>query len=222
MTLLLAWSFDEASGAVIDQSGNGRGFSLSAGTVRTSAGGGYTYGGTLPASKGLTQTSAVIQAGPAITGLNSTSRTMEAWIKLSAAGTYWGMEYHQAANDTGVWGWLYLSSVFRFRAKNSANALFEVTLTPDHGNWHHLAATHDGTTLKCYRDGVLVGSGLSMAFPVWTADDIRVIDQGSTNLTLKDVRVYDTVLSAAQITTDMNTPLTTPAAAEFEGWGVSA
>lgn len=222
MTLLAAWSFDEASGAVIDQSGNGRGFSLIAGTVRTAAGGGYTYGGTLPNSQGLTQTSAVIQAGPAITGLNTTSRTMETWMKLGAAGTYWGLEYHQAANDTGVWGFLYLSSVFRFRAKNSANTLFEVTLTPDSGVWHHLAATHDGTTLKVYRDGTLVGSGVSMAFPVWTADDVRVIDLAGANVTLKDVRIYDTVLSAAQITTDMNTPLTTPAAAAFEGWGVPA
>lgn len=221
MTLLLAWSFDEASGNVIDLSGNGRGFALSAGTVRTAAGGGYTYGGTLPNSQGLTQTSAVIQAGPAITGLNTTSRTMEAWFKLAAAGTYWGLEYHQAANDTGVWGFLYLSSVFRFRAKDASNNLYEVTLTPDLGVWHHLAATHDGTTLKVYRDGVLVGSGVSMAVPVWAADDVRVIDLGSTNLTMKDVRVYDTVLSAAQITTDMNTPLTAVASTAFEGWGVN-
>ena len=74
MTLLLAWSFDEASGAVIDQSGNGRGFSLTGNTIRTASGGGYTYGGTLPASLGLTQSAAGIQAGPAITGPSCSAR----------------------------------------------------------------------------------------------------------------------------------------------------
>lgn len=219
MTLLLAWSFDEVSGAITDYSGNGRGFSLSAGTVRTASGSGYTYGGALPNSKGLTQTSGAIQAGPAITGLNTTNRTMECWAKAPGANPSWFMEYHQASNDTGVWGWLMLSGVFRFRAKNSSNTVFDITLTADASNWHHYAATHDGTTLKAYVDGVLVGSGLSMAFPVWAADDIRVFDAGGTTNFIDDVRVYDTVLSAGAITTDMNTPVAA-ATPGFEGWGI--
>jgi hypothetical protein len=218
MSLLLAWNFEEASGNVLDRSGNGHDFALSAGTVRTAAGSGYTYGGTVSSSKGLTQSSAAIQLAP-ITGLNTTSRTVEFWGKQPGANPSWTMEYYRSTEDTGVFGWLMLNGTFRFRAKNSSNAVFEVNLTADAANWHHYAATHDGTSLKAYVDGTQVGSTVSMAFAVSTATDIRVFDNASTAAVIDDVRVYDTVLDAAAITADMNTPVTTPTAA-FQGWGI--
>lgn len=197
MTLLYAYSFDEASGTVLDYSGNGRSFTLTGNTVRSTVG--HT-------DKGLTQTSAGIQAGPAITGLNTTARTTMAWVKLSAADPAWVLEYHRTTEDTGVWGFLNLSGTFRFRAKNSAGTAFEVNITPDVGNWHHLAATHDGTTLKVYRDGTLIGSGLSMPFPVWDADDVRILD-GSGATVVDDPRYYDTVLSGSEIAALMTVPV---------------
>lgn len=205
MALLLAWNFDEASGAVQDLSGNSRGFTLSGNTVRTSSGAGHT-------DKGLTQTANDTQVGPAITGLNTTSRTMMAWVKLGGSFTGWALEFHRTTEDTGVWGFLYLSGTFRFRAKNSSNTVFERTITPDAGNWHHLAATHDGTTLKVYRDGVQVGADISMAFPVWAGTTFRVLDQSGTLATIDDVRIYDEVLDAAAITTLMNTPVSSGSA----------
>lgn len=219
MTLLLAWNFEEASGAVVDYSGNGRGFSLSAGTVRTAAGSGYTYGGTLSSSVGLTQSSAVIQAGPATTGLNTASRTMMCWAKAPGATPSWFMEFHNAAGDTGAWGWLMLSGVFRFRAKNAAGTVFEVNLTADAANWHHYAATHDGTNLKVYRDGTQVGTDVALSGALLTGDDMRVFDNAGSANVIDDVRIYDTALTAAAITSDMNTPVAA-ATSGFQGWGI--
>lgn len=209
MALLAAYKFDEASGAVTDYSGNGRGFTLTGNTVRTAAGNGYTYGGTEATSKGLTQTAAGVQQGPAITGLNTLNRTIMCWMIGGPADPSWFLEFHRAgADDTGVWGWLYLSGQLRFRAKNSANTPFERNLTTDAGAFHHLAATHDGTNLKVYRDGVQVGADVSMPFPVWDADDFRIFDNSGSGPVVDEVRIYDQALDAATIASLANTPVT--------------
>jgi hypothetical protein len=199
MALVAAYNFDEASGAlVLDRSGSGRDFSLTGSSVRTT---GHT-------GSGLQQTVAEIQQGPVITGLNTVNRTVEFWAKAPGVDPSWIMEYHRGgADNTGVFGWLNLSGIFRLRAKNPSDVSFEITLTGDAANFHHYAATHDGTTLRAYVDGVQVGAGLSMAFPVWTADDLRFLDGAGSAAVLDDVRIYDNVLSAGQIVTDMNTPV---------------
>lgn len=212
MTLLAAWNFDEASGDVVDYSGNSRGFAVSGSTVRTASGSGHT-------AKGLTQTSAAVTTGPSLTGLQTTSRTIEAWVKITASVTAWALEFYNTANDTGGWGWLYLSGSFRFRAKDTSFTVYEQTLTVDTGNWHHLAATHNGTTLKVYRDGVQVGVDISMPVAVLSCDVFRVLDQVGTAIVIDDVRLYDTVLDAAAITTDMNTPVAVQTSG-FQGWGI--
>lgn len=199
MGLVAAYSVDEASGAlVLDRSGNGRDFTLTGTSTRVA---GHT-------NTGLTQSSAEVQFGPAITGLNTTSRTLECWARAPGVDPSWFLEYHRGGvDDTGVFGFLFLGGTFRLRAKNSSGTAFDIALTGDTVNMHHYAATHDGTTLKAYVDGTLVGSGLSMAFPVWTADDLRIFDGCGSVVVLDDIRIYDNVLSAAQIVTDMNTPV---------------
>lgn len=212
---ILEWSFNEASGAVVDNSGNSRGFSLTGNSARTAAGGGYTFAGAAPNSKGLITTGTDIQAGPAITGLNTTSRTIMAWVKTSASDPSWFLEYHRAGvDDTGVWGFLLLGGTFRFRAKNSSGTAFERNLTLDAANFHHLAATHDGTNLKVYRDGVQVGADVSMAFAVWGADDVRVFD-GCNGVNISHVRVFDVALTSTEINTWMNTPTPTATATDL-------
>jgi hypothetical protein len=117
------------------------------------------------------------------------------------------MEFHNQGSDTGVWGLLYLSGTLRFRAKNSSNTAFESTSIPaDFGVWHHIAATHDGANLRVYRDGVL-HSTTAMAFPVWTADDFRILDATGSVAVIDDARLYDKVLSQATIQSLMSTPV---------------
>lgn len=221
MALELAWNFD-GTGVAVDHSGHGRDLTIGAGngnSARTAAGGGYTYGGTVPGRMGLHQTVNDIMTGPAMTGLNTASRTIEFWCKTQTNDPSWMMEFHNTANDTGAWGLLLLGGALSFRAKNAANQSFPVSLTQDSANFHHIAATHDGTNLKVYRDGVQVGSNVALSGAILTGDVFYPFDQSGSSGILSDVRIYSHVLTQSQIASDMNTPVTA-ATPGFIGWGV--
>jgi len=78
---------------------------------------------------------------------------------------------------------------------------WEQNIMPPDLEWHHFAASYDGTTIRWYGDGVLVGSeahpGLS------TQGDIRIgkrIDSGGYFPGIvDDVRIYDKVLTVEDI-----------------------
>lgn len=198
MTLLAAYNFDEASGNVLDVTGNGHDFAISGNTVRTASG--HTNGG-------LTQTATATAAGPSPTGLQGTSRTWMTWIKFTAAVSGWILEFHVSSANTGAWGLLDISGTLRFRAKDSSNNVYESTaINRNLGTWQHIAATHDGANLKLYINGVLQ-STTPMATAVWTADVLNVLDQTGSNVIIDDTRFYDAALDAATITSLMNTPV---------------
>lgn len=207
MALLFAWDFSEASGAVVDYSGNGRGFALTGTSGRGAAGSGYTYGGAEPGKKALLQTAAEIQLGPAVTGLNPAARTLVFWAKLAMADPAWLMEWYNATLDTGALGALMLTGSQRFRVKDAGNAAFEVAIAaPDGAVYHQWAVTHDGTTFRGYKDGVQIGVDTAVgAFMAATA--IRVFDMAGANVRLGDTRFYDTALTAADLATLMTTPV---------------
>lgn len=215
MSLTLELGMDEASGALLDTSGNGRNVTLTGNNTRTAAGSGYTYGGTMPNSKGLIQTAADVFTAfnGAMTPFNTTSRTVMFWGKLAGANPSWAMEYYNATADTGVFGWLLLSGVFRFRAKDASNNVYERNLTSAPTVFHHYCATHDGTNLKVYVDGVQVGANVSMPVAVWNADALRIQDQGGSAPVLDDIRIFNAALTSTEVNTWMTTPVGATAAA---------
>jgi hypothetical protein len=199
MALELELSYDEASGAALDSSGHGRDLTIAGNLLRTADGGGHT-------GRGLTQNAAESSAGPAITGLQTTSRTWMAWIKFNTSVTAWVMEFYASAEDTGVWGLLDLGGTIRFRAKNASNTIFESTaIARNVGVWQHIAATHDGANLKVYVNGTLL-STTAMAFAVKTADVFRILDQTGSQVTIDDSRLFSTALTESEIATWMATP----------------
>lgn len=212
MTQTFAWNFaGTGQDPVVDLSGNGRGFTPTGVTTRTAAGGGYTYGGARPNAVGLTQTSAGAQVGPPVTGLQTTAQTICGWASIDNSSNFWFMEFHKSPEDTGVQGWLNLSFDFRFRMKNSSNTVFERLITPSTA-FRFYAFTHDGTTLKAYQSngvGVVaqVGADVAMAFPVWAATSLRVLDGSGPGVVLSDWQGFDTVMSLAQLQTLADTPL---------------
>lgn len=210
MSLVLELGMDEASGALLDSSGNGRNISLTGTNTRTAAGSGYTYGGTMPNSRGLIQTSAEIFTAfaGAMTPFNTPARTVMFWGKLPGVNPSWAMEYYKnPADDTGVFGWLMLNGTFRFRAKDSSNNVYERNLTANSGVFHHYCTTHDGTNLKVYVDGVQVGTNVSMPVAVWNADSMRLYDSAGSTAELDDIRIFNTALTSTEINTWMTTPV---------------
>ena len=81
--------------------------------------------------------------------------------------------------------------------------------------WTHLAATYDGTAVRLYVNGVQAastartGTLASSTSPLELGGDIFY---GQVfNGAIDEVRIYNVALSAAQIQTDMNTPVSPPA-----------
>lgn len=208
MSVLFAWNFDASP--VVDYSGNGRGFALTGTSSLTAAGGGYTYGGVKPNAKALQQGGLEIQAGPAITGLNTAARTLQFWAKIDLANPSWLMELHDTNNDTGAFGLLFLSSSFRWRVKDLAQVVAEVPIAaPDPTVYHNWCLTHDGSTLKGYKDGVQIGTDVAVG-ALLVAEDLRVFDLAGNNTRLSDTRYFDEALSATDVNLFMNTPVEQP------------
>lgn len=210
MAELVAWNYGETSGPVLDRTGNGRNFTLTGTSTRTAAGNGYTYGGTRPNTKGLTQASAEVQVGPSLTGLEPAAWTVATWAKAGAADPSWFLEWYRATDTTGVRGWLTLSGSLRGRIKNPANTAFEQPVTADGANWHYFAMTHDGTNLRVYRDTggtvALIGS-VAAAFTPWSATELRIFDNSNSGCVLSETRILNTALTLAELQTLSQTPV---------------
>ena len=92
-------------------------------------------------------------------------------------------------------------------AERSARGSTKVTLTP---TWTHLATTYDGTQIRVYLNGRLVGSAaqrgplaagpgpLRIGATAWGERFDGLIDEG---------RVYDRALTAGEIQLDLGTPI---------------
>src|SRR5262249_2391898 len=95
--------------------------------------------------------------------------TVQAWIDLNsrpAAGTSYVVLAKAFGTNTENYG-LYINSagelVFEWYRSATAYRVSSVGANLTTGSYHHVAATADGTTVKLYADGVLVGQG---AMPV--------------------------------------------------------
>jgi hypothetical protein len=186
--LLVAWTFDEASGPVLDHSGNSRDLTLN-GTAARSSG-------------KLIQTSAgTVTTGPDVTAFETSVRTWMLKLTVTGAANCWAMEFYRTANDTGVMGLLLLSGNLHFRIKNPSNSVFSsATIPQDTGNEHHIAATYDETgTLRVYRDGVLLGSPVPVTGGIWDADVLRVLDNAGGVFRIDDVRLFNGALTQEEI-----------------------
>jgi hypothetical protein len=76
----------------------------------------------------------------------------------------------------------------------------EYDIIPVDLDWHHLAATYDGTTTYFYGDGILIGSG---TYTIDTPDTVHMGKrEDNTNFfpgSVDDVRIYDYALSSSEI-----------------------
>ena len=91
----------------------------------------------------------------------------------------------------------------------------------DDGAFHFLTGVYDGTTLYVYVDGVLEGSqnigGLTLNSPVSNLEIASCVGGSDCDVSgemwqglIDDVRIYNRALSAAEIVSDMNAPVSNP------------
>jgi hypothetical protein len=204
--LVAAYGFEEGTGTTAgDLSGSGNGGTLSAGTSWTAAG---KFGNALQFNG---STSGVTVSDAASLDL-TTGMTLEAWVRPTVTLKNWRAvvgkdvdRYYLMANTNGnipgiggTW--------------TSGNQNFRQGPALPVNTWTHLAATYDGTIVRLYRNGVQVTTG-NVPGALTTSNAVLTIGynfygERFTGL-LDEVRIYNRALSAAEIQTDMVTPLAT-------------
>jgi hypothetical protein len=200
VTLLAAYNFDEASGTILDRSGNGRDVAFAGSLTRVA---GHT-------SSGLSQsTTAADSPGPALTGMQTAAYTIMGWVTRSTNSVDgWLLEFKQGGS--GDRGALLTGGNVQSRCKNVAGTVFTVQAAqPAAGTPWHFACTNDGTTLRLFINGTEVGTGTAFSGGVRTnSTSSSFLDTLGSETVLDDARYYDTALTAATITTLMGTPVT--------------
>lgn len=141
-----AHSFNEPSGAVVDDTGNGHGFTLAAGLSR-------------PAGKfgtGLTSSVSTVDGPPVAYG-ETPARTLMMWLKSTATFNGGVYQWHDNVSGLGRWGLkCNFADMIGFEATDSAGtAQFASIPRPTDGLWHHYAGAWDSTLVRLYKDGVL-------------------------------------------------------------------
>jgi hypothetical protein len=203
---MAAYNFNEGNlGTAYDASGHGNN-----GTVGTAIWTGTgKYGGAL-SFNGIDSMVTVPDSG----SINFTNGfTLEAWVNPVAAGNWstvifkeqtGGMLYSLYSNNgtNKPVGQLYLNNAEQNAPGTAAVPLFA---------WTHLASTWDGSTLKLYVNGTLVGSkAISGTLPA-TTNPLRIgsntIWNEPFNGQIDEVRLYNRALTPGEIQGDMATPL---------------
>ena len=204
--LVAAYSFNAGSGSsVVDDSGSNNAGTVS-GATWSSAG---KYGHAL-LFDGVNDLVTI----PSSSSIDLKGRmTLEAWVQPNALGSTWrsvlvkerpnSLNYALYAHTGGGGpsGRVYVRSRDRYSPGGpiAANA------------WSHLAATYDGSALRLYVNGVVVTS-LAVSGPI--ARSTNPLRIGGNSIwgewfsgLIDEVRIYNRALTAAEIRSDMTTPL---------------
>lgn len=217
-TQLAAYSADEASGNVLDLTGNGHVIVPAGVTGRTAAGGGHTFGGALPNSKGLTQSGSenVVNISP----FGQTARrTLMFWMKITADVTD-GRMYEFVGGGESVWEIMCRVNLIHLQAWNAAGFARASFTRPTDNIFHHYAGTYDETNLKIYLDATLQATTALTAPLRTTATGINILNNTGPAIITDEARLFDDALTAAEISAIMNLQAPALPSVAFSGWGI--
>lgn len=204
--LVAAYNFNEGNlGTAYDISGHGNNGTL-AGPIWTGTG---KYGGALS----FNGTNAMVSI-PGSGDLNFTNGlTLEAWVNPVAGGSWSTVIFKE--RTSGMLYALYskdgtnrpVGQLFLSNAEQDAPGTAAVPLN----TWTHLASSYDGSNLRLYVNGALVGTKAISGNLAATTNPLRI--GGNTiwseffNGQIDEVRLYNRALAPGEIQGDMNTPL---------------
>ena len=204
--LVGAYSFDAGSGtAVADNSGSGNSGTLSGATWATGKNGkALSFDGV---------NDWVTIADRASLDLTS-GMTLEAWVRPAAQSRSWrtvvlkerpgGLAYALYSNTDSNRPSAEVTNVLGQRDARRRPRFAS-------GTWSHLATTYDGATLRLYVNGTQVASKPATGAITTTSAPLRIGGNAVWSEwfsgQIDDLRIYNRALTAAELQTDMNTPV---------------
>lgn len=202
--LVAYWMFDGNANDYSRNGNNGSGTSISAASDRNSVSNqAYGFNGS---------SSYVSVPDNTALRLNSTDFTLNAWVKISSYTSNM-MLLGKRSSTAGGWGWSITSSGYDFFGPGGGLTSSTGTTFISTGTWHMVSVSYKYSTgtLTHYVDGVAAGS-YSSGFPTPTSvtDALYVgrDDIGPNyffNGAIDDVRIYNKLLSATEISNLYNT-----------------
>ena len=203
--LMAAFNFNAGTGSVLpDVSGNSNNGSLGGATWSTTAHTGDSH------SLYFNGSSMVTVGNSASLDL-TTGMTLEAWVDPTVVSTTWADVAYKGNNN------YYLGASSTHSSDPTTQGMLGGTSEQIYGTsslkantWTFLSATYNGSVLDLYVNDVLVSS-VSKTGNIMTSTSPLLIggDTSGDFFTgfMDDLRVYNTALTAAQIKTDMSTPV---------------
>jgi len=197
-----AYGFNEGSGAIVtDVSGNGNNGTISGATWTASG----KYGNALS----FNGTNALVTINNAASLQLTSGMTLEAWVYPTTISNKWRDVIYKG-NDN-----YYLEGTSNNSHRPALGGTFG---TPVYGTaaltantWTHLTGSYDGATMRLYVNGVQVASRAQTGAIATSTNPLQI---GGDSIygqyfvgRIDEVRVYNRALSAAEIQSDMNTPL---------------
>jgi fibronectin type 3 domain-containing protein len=203
-----AWGFDEGSGTTTaDQSGSNNNGSISNATWSTA--------GKFGKALSFNGTNGSVSVADSNSLDLTTGMTIEGWVQPNTVSGFRTLIVKETGGDL-VYGLYASSDTNRPQSQVTVGSvrLLNGTASIPTGSWTHLAATYDGTTERLYVNGIQVSS-LAVSGTIATSNSPLKIGGNSIwsewfNGLIDEVRVYNRALSAAEIQTDMNTPISSP------------
>ena len=210
-SLIASWKFDENTGTIAsDSSGNGNDGTISGGAAWTA--------GKIGNALSFDGINDYVDAGnkPGLQIREAIS--LEGWIKindLSVSSDLFGRGHGLSSGNHGYFVTYYSATkslYFDTYSTTTRDALRKTDAIVDN-NWHHIAATWDGTTSangkKLYIDGVLVAQKTSaiasMGNPAYNFRiGIDSIDSRPAKANIDEVKVYNRALLASEILAEYN------------------
>ncbi len=104
---------------------------------------------------------------------------------------------------------------FRLKTNGTTTSLVATSGVLSENTWHHIAGTYDGTTMKIYLDGSLVGSSpvsgsitTNPAAAAWIGGNPPTATGHPWHGEIDEVRIWNTARTQAQLQANSNTELT--------------
>jgi hypothetical protein len=205
--LRAGYAFNEGTGTSVgDASGNGL-----AGTI---AGATWTPSGRFGGALSFDGIDDRVSIGSS-PGLNLTTGTVEAWVRLDTLGRWHGVLAKGNANSDPSQNYAIEVDDVNFVScvigNGTSSNVVKSTTQVAAQQFYHLACTWDGSQLRLYINGVLNRSVSQTITPASNSSPLFIGQYGGSvdrlDGVIDEVRIYGVALSQAQIQSDMNTPV---------------